>query len=183
MFSWLAKRILDHGYRRLNAGDPSFILRLDAEDVRFRFPGESSWSADIHGKEELARWLDRMIATGLQHRPEQVIAQGPPWNMTICLRGTDHLRSPEGETVYANRYVIWGRMAWGRLREYEVYEDTQKSAALDEYLGARESAASRETAAASRETAAASRETAAASRETAAASRETAAASRESTAA
>jgi hypothetical protein len=30
--------------------------------------------------------------------------------------------------------VIWGRMAWGRLKAYEVYEDTQKADALDEYL-------------------------------------------------
>jgi hypothetical protein len=36
--------------------------------------------------------------------------------------------------VYENRYVIWGRMAWGKLREYEVYEDTQKAKALDEWL-------------------------------------------------
>lgn len=134
MFSWLAKRVLDHGYSRLNAGDPSALLRLDAEDVHFRFPGKSSWSADIRGKQELAAWLSRMISTGLQHRPEQVVAQGPPWKMTVCLRGTDQLVTPQGETVYANRYVIWGRMAWGRLREYEVYEDTQKTEAFDEYL-------------------------------------------------
>jgi hypothetical protein len=25
-------------------------------------------------------------------------------------------------------------MSWGLLREYEVYEDTEKSTALDEYL-------------------------------------------------
>ncbi len=54
-----------------------------------------------------------MISTGLQHRPEQVVVQGPPWNMTLCMRSTDHLAGPEGETVYSNRYVIWGRMAWG----------------------------------------------------------------------
>jgi hypothetical protein len=54
------------------------------------------------------------------------------------VRGTDYLRTPEGETVYENRYVIWGKMAWGRLREYEVYEDTQRTAALDEYLAAQE---------------------------------------------
>jgi hypothetical protein len=29
-------------------------------------------------------------------------------------------------------------MAWGRLREYEVYEDTQASSALDQYLANRE---------------------------------------------
>jgi ketosteroid isomerase-like protein len=141
MFSWLAKRVLDRAYGRLNAGDPSAVLALDSNDVHFRFPGQSSWTADIHGKEELERWLHRMIATGLQHKPEQVVVQGPPWKMTICLRGTDHLTAMEGETVYSNRYVIWGRIAWGLLREYEVYEDTQKTPALDEYLAARESAA------------------------------------------
>jgi hypothetical protein len=34
--------------------------------------------------------------------------------------------------------VIWGRISWGRVREYEVYEDTQKSAAFDEYLARHE---------------------------------------------
>ena len=134
MFSWLAKRILANAFGRLNAGDPGLLLRLDAKDVHFRFPGDSSWTADLRGKDEVERWLRRMIATGLQHQPEQVVVQGPPWKMTVCLRGTDHLATPQGETVYSNRYVIWGRMAWGLLREYEVYEDTQKLEGLDEYL-------------------------------------------------
>jgi len=140
MFSWLAKRVLDHAYGRMNAGDPSAVLRLDASDVHFRFPGESSWTADIRGKDELERWLNRMIATGLQHQPQQVVVQGPPWNMTVCLRGTDHLTTPQGETVYSNRYVIWGRIAWGLMREYEVYEDTQKLPGFDQYLATREGA-------------------------------------------
>jgi hypothetical protein len=42
---------------------------------------------------------------------------------------------PAGERVYENRYVIWGHISWGLLRDYEVYEDTQKSKALDDYLG------------------------------------------------
>ncbi len=113
MFSWLAKRLLDRAYGRLNAGDPGMLLKLDAKDVHFRFPGESSWAADIRGRDEVERWLQRMIATGLQHRPEQVVVQGPPWNMTVCLRGTDHLRTPEGTTAYSNRYVVWGRMSCG----------------------------------------------------------------------
>jgi ketosteroid isomerase-like protein len=140
MYSWLAKRMLSHAYDRLNGGDPSLLLRLDAKDVHFRFPGESSWTADIRGKDEVEQWLNRTISVGLQHQPEQVVVQGPPWNMTICLRSTDHLATPEGKTVYSNRYVIWGRMAWGLLREYEVYEDTQKLGPLDEYLANREGA-------------------------------------------
>ncbi|MHB1467980.1 MAG: hypothetical protein ACYCU0_08475 [Solirubrobacteraceae bacterium] len=45
--------------------------------------------------------------------------------------------SPEGTVVYSNRYVIWSQLAWGRLRDYEVYEGTQRLPALDAYLDAR----------------------------------------------
>ena len=43
-----------------------------------------------------------------------------------------------GERIYENRYVIWGRLAWGRMQEYEVYEDTQKAKALDDWLAVHE---------------------------------------------
>ena len=138
MLSWLAKRILSRNMARLRAGDYRPLLRLDAKDVRFRFPGDSSWATDLQGKQELERWLQRFVRVGIQIFPNEVVVKGPPWNMTLCVRGTDYLKSPEGETVYENRYVIWGRMAWGLLREYEVYEDTQKAAALDAYLAVQE---------------------------------------------
>lgn len=138
MFSWLAKRMLSRNMARVREGDYRPMVRLYADDVRFRFPGDSSWAADIEGKDELERWLDRFVRTGLQIYADEVIVQGPPWKTTLCVRGTDHLKTPEGETVYENRYVIWGRMAWGRLKEYEVYEDTQRTAALDGYLAAHE---------------------------------------------
>jgi ketosteroid isomerase-like protein len=141
MRSWLAKQMLTRYMARLNAGDPEPLLRLDAKDIRFRFPGDSSWAGEIRGKEDLRAWLQRFVASGLQIFPDEVVVAGPPWNMTICIRGTDHLDAPDGERVYENRYVIWGRIAWGLMREYEVYEDTQASKALDAYLLPREAAA------------------------------------------
>ncbi|HYY74629.1 MAG TPA: hypothetical protein VE662_07360 [Solirubrobacterales bacterium] len=138
MLSWLAKRTLSRNMARLRAGDYRPLLRLDAQDVRFRFPGTSSWATELRGKEELERWLQRFVRVGIQIFPDEVVVKGPPWRMTVCVRGTDHLASPQGEIVYENRYVIWGRMSWGLLKEYEVYEDTEKSAALDEYLAAHE---------------------------------------------
>jgi ketosteroid isomerase-like protein len=136
MFSWLAKAVLERNLARLNDGDYGPLLRLDAKHIRFRFPGDSTWGAEINSREELERWLARFVSTGLRIQADEVLAQGPPWNTRLCVRGTDHLDTEDG-CVYENRYVIWGRMAWGRLREYEVYEDTQKSKALDEYLDAR----------------------------------------------
>ena len=135
MQSWLAKKMISRNMAKARQGDIGPTLRMDAEDVRFRFPGDSSWAVELEGKDQLEPWLQRFADVGLQIYPDEVILKGFPWNQTICVRGTDFLDTPEGERVYENRYVIWGRIAWGKLREYEVYEDTQKTEALDEYLG------------------------------------------------
>jgi ketosteroid isomerase-like protein len=134
MLSWLAKKLISRNMAKIREGDLGPTLRLDAKDVRFRFPGDSSWATEIEGKDEHERWLRRFVAAGLQIYPDEVVLKGFPWKQTICVRGHIHLDSPGGERVYENRYVLWGRIAWGPLREYEVYEDTQKTKPLDEYL-------------------------------------------------
>jgi ketosteroid isomerase-like protein len=134
MLSWLARQLLNYNMKRLNAGDPGATLRLEAEDVRCVFPGDSSWSGEFHGKTQLRPWLERFTRVGLQISADEVVLKGFPWKQTVCVRGTDSLRGPDGALVYENRYVIWGTMKWGILRAYEVYEDTQKAKALDEYL-------------------------------------------------
>jgi hypothetical protein len=134
MLSWLAKKVIARNMERASAGDLGPTLRMDAADVRFRFPGDSSWATELQGKDRLEVWLRRFADVGIQISPDEVVLKGFPWRQTICIRGTDHLDSPDGERVYENRYVIWGHLSWGLLRDYEVYEDTQKSKALDDYL-------------------------------------------------
>ena len=134
MLSWLAGKMIARNMAQASAGNIEPTLRMDAQDVRFRFPGDSSWGTELQGKEQLRPWLQRFADAGLQISPDEVILKGFPWKQTICVRGTDHLDTAEGKRVYENRYVIWGHLRWGLLRDYEVYEDTQKSKALDEYL-------------------------------------------------
>jgi ketosteroid isomerase-like protein len=134
MLSWLAKRMIARNMRSASAGDIGPTLKMDAQDVRFRFPGDNSWSTELEGKEELEPWLRRFADVGIQISPDEVVLKGFPWRQTICVRGTDYLDSPAGERVYENRYVIWGHLRWGLLRDYEVYEDTEKASRLDEYL-------------------------------------------------
>jgi hypothetical protein len=134
MQSWLAKKMISRDMARVRAGDYNAQLRKVTDDVRFRFPGESSWATELEGKDELERWLQRFVRVGLQIFPDEVVLKGPPWDATLVVRGPIHLKGPGGEIVWENRYVLWGRMSWGKLREYEVYEDTQRSAALDDYL-------------------------------------------------
>jgi ketosteroid isomerase-like protein len=134
MLSWLGKRLIAHNMKKASEGELEPTLKLDAEDVRFRFPGNNSWAGEYKGKAELEPWLRRFADVGLQISPDEVVLKGFPWNQTICIRGRDHLDSPDGKRVYENRYVIWGRISWGLLRDYEVYEDTERSRALDEHL-------------------------------------------------
>lgn len=143
--AWLYPRALEaaiqHNLRRLRAGDPEPLLRFDADDVRFSFPGTSSWACELRSKEELRGWLRTFVALGLELHADEVVVKGPPWNTTVVMRCSDHLTTPEGERVYENRAVIWGRVAWGLLREYEVYEDTERSLALDAWISARSGSA------------------------------------------
>jgi hypothetical protein len=134
MLSWLAGKMIARNMKSIRAGDAGPTLALDADDVKFTFPGESSFAPGANDKRELEQWLDRFVSLGLKIYPDEVILKGFPWHQTICIRGYIHLDDPEDGRVYDNRYVIWGRIAWGKLREYEVYEDTEKSRKLDEYL-------------------------------------------------
>jgi ketosteroid isomerase-like protein len=138
MQSWLGRHGIRFVMRRLNAGDVRAALLLDAPDVELTFPGANSWSGVMRGKRDVRPWLERFAAVGLQIFADEVIVRGFPWRSTVCIRGHDYLDTPDGERVYANRYVIWGRLAWGRLKQYEVYEDTEKATALDRWLEANE---------------------------------------------
>lgn len=134
MLSWLAEKMIARNMNSIRAGDIGPTLAMDADDVRFTFPGDSSFAPGAKDKRELKRWLNRFVEIGFQIYPDEVVLKGFPWRQTICVRGHIHLDDSQEGRVYDNRYVIWGRIAWGKLREYEVYEDTEETRRLDEYL-------------------------------------------------
>ena len=140
MLSWLAKKLIGYTMARTRAGVIRPQLMLDHPDVQFTFPGDNSWSGTFRGKPEVERWLRRFARVGIQAFPDEVVAKGFPWKTTVCIRAHDYLRSAQGEMVYENRFVIWAHLRWGRVTDYEVYEDTIKPRALDEYLAANEPA-------------------------------------------
>ena len=57
-----------------------------------------------------------------------------PGNTTVCIRITDRATDAGGNVIYENRAVLFGKIRWGKITFYEVYEDTEKVAALDAYL-------------------------------------------------
>ena len=53
--------------------------------------------------------------------------------MTVCIRITDRAKDSNGNVVCQNRAVLFGKVRWGKIVFYEVYENTEKVKALDEY--------------------------------------------------
>jgi ketosteroid isomerase-like protein len=140
VLAWLAKKLVSKTMALTRAGDISLTLKLDRDDVEFLFPGQNSWSGHRHGKDEHRRWLERLVRVGVKTDVDEVSVSGFPWQQTLAIRGRSWWDNPQGERIYENRYVIWGTLKWGRMRAYEVYEDTEKAQALDEYLEAHEPA-------------------------------------------
>jgi ketosteroid isomerase-like protein len=140
MLAWLTMKLISRTMARNRAGDLSLTLALDREDMEFVFPGKNSWSGHYHGKEEHRRWLERLVRVGVKTDADEVAVSGFPWKMTVAIRGRSWWDNSTGERIYENRYVIWAHLRWGRMQSYEVYEDTEKAQALDEYLEAHEPA-------------------------------------------
>ena len=140
MQSWLTKKLIERVMADTRAGKLRLATALDRPDVRFVFPGSNSWSGEYRGAAERRRWLERLVRVGVKTEPDEVLAQGFPWSTTVCIRGRSWWENSGGERIYDNHFVIWAKLRWGRVAEYEVYEDTEKAAALDAYLEANEPA-------------------------------------------
>jgi ketosteroid isomerase-like protein len=134
VLSWLAGRLVGWVMAGLRRGDIRRAMLLDANDVVLTFPGENSFAGVFRGKPAHRAWEQRFVDLGIQIFPDEVVAVGPPWRTTLCIRGRDHCHSPQGELVYDNRYVIWAHLRWGRMKELEVYEDTGRADRFDAWL-------------------------------------------------
>ena len=143
MYAWIVRWLMRRAIRRVNAGDIGPFLSTFADDATLVFPGQNSWAGEHRGKDELERFYRRFVRVGLQVEPQEIIVAGAPWNMTVCLRYTDQATGPGGDVVYTNCGMIYAKIAWGKIKSYEVYEDTEKVAEFDKYLASHEPAGTR----------------------------------------
>jgi ketosteroid isomerase-like protein len=153
MFRMTARALVRHGMARLNQGDPTFFLRMAAPEVTLRFPGDNSWARMFRpvekgraphtthrGIDECLAFAERFSDDGFQIEIEDILVNGPPWKTRVVVRAHDFLPGADGTDRYSNRLVDFLELRWGRLVCWEVYEDTERTAALDERTVARHAA-------------------------------------------
>jgi ketosteroid isomerase-like protein len=117
-FAWITAKFAE--------GDCELVLRLMAPDVRFIFPGTSSFAADTTGKEGIERWLRRFVAMHPHYEILDVTVSGPPWNTRLGIRMRDRI----GED-YTNEGMHYMIMRWGRVCYDRVFIDTEAVAAFE----------------------------------------------------
>jgi ketosteroid isomerase-like protein len=139
LYAWTVRFMLRRTLRSLREGDFEPLFSTYTDDIRFVFPGHSSWAGEFRGREEVERWVRRVYQVGLRLEPHEMLVAGSPWDTTVCLRFTDRCTAPNGTIVYTNQGVIFGKIAWGKITSYELHEDTEKVVALDKYVASLES--------------------------------------------
>jgi ketosteroid isomerase-like protein len=139
MYKAAVRRLIRRNVRALGRGDIGPLLAGYAHDAVLVFPGTSTWAGEHRGKTAIEAFLRRFVDAGLVGDVEDVLVNGPPWRTRVCVLFSDRATADDGEVVYENRAVLFGRIRWGKLVYQEDFEDTHKVAAFDEYLAERDS--------------------------------------------
>lgn len=100
MYKTAVRALVRHGIKRLNDGDPEFILWLAAPGAAIAFPGDNSW-ARMHrpvekgrrahpthrGIAECRTFADRFVREGIQFEIEDILVNGGPWHTRVSASG------------------------------------------------------------------------------------------------
>jgi hypothetical protein len=134
----------------LNEGRYEPTLAMFAPGATLTFPGDNSWSRlcrepqpgraqfpTHRGRDEIELFLRRYVDLGIQMEVEDILVNGPPWNMRVAIRVHDWAIDEAGEEIYANRAVLMARLRWGKIQDQEDYEDSERVSALDARMAAR----------------------------------------------
>lgn len=149
MYKATARMLIRRNIGLLNQGRYEPTLAMFASDATLAFPGDNSWSRqhrrprggrDQHpthrGRDEIETFLQRYVDHGIQMEVEDILVNGPPWNMRVAIRVHDWIVGASGDD-YANRAVLMARLRWGKIQNQEDYEDCTRVAAYDEMAEAR----------------------------------------------
>jgi ketosteroid isomerase-like protein len=127
---WMVRRNI----AALGRGEIEPLLATYAPGAVLRFPGHSSWGGEHRGLRAIEAFLRRFVEVGLVGEPHEILVNGPPWRMIICVLFTDRATDTHGHLVYENRAVLFARVVWGKITYQEDFEDTVKASEFDDYL-------------------------------------------------
>jgi ketosteroid isomerase-like protein len=146
---WMVRRNI----AALNRGNYQPLLAMFASDATLRFPGDNTWArmnrpaeagrtatVTHQGRAEIERFLQRFVAERIHMVVDDILVNGPPWNTRVAARVHHWIAGDDGVDRYNNRAVLFATARWGKLRDQEDYEDTERVAAYDRVTTTRSAA-------------------------------------------
>jgi NAD(P)-dependent dehydrogenase (short-subunit alcohol dehydrogenase family) len=73
LYAVTIRSMLRRKFNRLNTGDVGPLLGLYAEDIRLVLFGRHSWSGDSRGKDEVERWMRRLVRVGVRLAAHEIL--------------------------------------------------------------------------------------------------------------
>jgi ketosteroid isomerase-like protein len=121
----------------LAAGNDADVMKDMADHVHHVFPGDNALGGERHSRQAFGRWLERVrrLIPELDFEVQEVAVKGPPWDMMIAVKWTDHGRAADG-VPYENRGAHWIRIKRGKGVAVNAYLDTDKVTAACERMAA-----------------------------------------------
>jgi ketosteroid isomerase-like protein len=143
----VVRAILRKAFVDISGGRGASVAAQFAEDATFQFYGDHALGGELHGRAAVAGWFERLnrLFPGLRVTPLQIVVNGAPWNTTVATRFRVTASLPGGEP-YENQGMQFVRIAWARIVEDRIYEDTSR---LKDALRAIDAATAPESASAS----------------------------------
>jgi ketosteroid isomerase-like protein len=120
VYGRVVEPLVRSGFERLNRRDVTGLLERYADDAHFVFQGDHALAADVHSKQEIAEWFERLFARvpDMKWEVHEVLVSGPPWRLGICTRYT------AGGNGLVLRNMQFARIERGKVTEELIYPDT-----------------------------------------------------------
>jgi hypothetical protein len=126
MYHRIVKRTIRKGYEQISRAEFEPLLKQFAPNIHFTFAGEHAMAADVHTRDSVRLWFERVhrIFPGLQIEADEISVTGFPWNTVAAVRFSVQDTLPDG-TLYRNKGIQYVRIVWGNVVEDYLIEDTQ----------------------------------------------------------
>ena len=123
----VVRGILRKSFADISSGRGASVAAQFAPDATLQFYGDHVLGGEMHGRSAIAGWFARLhrLFPGLRVTPLQIVINGTPWNTTVATRFSVSASLPGGKP-YLNEGMQYLRIAWGRIVEDRIYEDTDR---------------------------------------------------------
>jgi ketosteroid isomerase-like protein len=126
MYGWIFKQQIRQGFQNISRANFDEVLKVFAPDIHFQFVGDHAIAADVHNREKVKAWFERVhrLFPDLKVTPRHIRVTGWPWDVTAITHFDVQATLP-GNSPYKNQGIQILRIRWGKIVDDYLIEDTQ----------------------------------------------------------